>query len=154
MAKDAIDLLAFDRDVRRAAGRVEQLRGWLSLGTKEAREHARVFDPFDGVRHTATMSAYTMLVEQTPSTLDVPLRDGLLRWVHELLQARVGHELALADADAAYALDPRLAPSRLALAAQTAAAREASEAAEDGPRAEDHPRARRLTGRGCARAGR
>jgi hypothetical protein len=136
MAKDAIDLLAFDRDVRRAAGRVEQLRGWLSFGTKEAREHARVFDPFDGVRHAATMSGYKSLVEQTPSILDVPLRDGLLRWVHELLQARVGHELALADADAVYALDPRLAPSRLALAEQTAAAREASGATEDGTRAD------------------
>lgn len=136
MAQIAIDLLAFDRDVRRAAGRVEQLRGWLSLGTKEARDRARAFDPFDGVRHTATMSSYKSLAEQAPSLLDVPLRDGLLRWVHELLQARVGRELALADADAAYALDPRLAPSRLALAESTAAAREASGASEVGPRAD------------------
>ena len=82
------------------------------------------------------MSSYKSLVEQVPSVLDVPLRDGLLRWVHELLQARVGHELELADADAAYALDPRLAKSRLALAESTAAAREASGASEAGPRAD------------------
>ncbi|MEA2745924.1 MAG: hypothetical protein QOI41_67 [Myxococcales bacterium] len=126
MARDAIDLLAFDRDVRRAAGRIEQLRGWLAMGTKEARDHARAFDPFDGVRHTATMSSYKSLVEQTPSILDVPLRDALLRWVHELLQVRVGHDLVLADADAAHALDPRLAPSRLALAEKAAALRDAS----------------------------
>ena len=136
MAQDAIDLLAFDRDVRRAAGRVEQLRGWLAVGTKEAREHARAFDPFAGVRHTATMSSYKSLVEQEPSVLDVPLRDGLLRWVHELLQARVGHDLALADADAAFALDPRLAKSRLALAEQAVAAREASEPPEASLRAD------------------
>lgn len=126
MAADAIELLAFDRDVRRAAARVEQLRAWLAMGTKEARDQARSFDPFEGVRHTATMSSYKVLLEQVPSALDVPLRDALLRWVHELLQARVGHDLALADADAAYALDPRLAPSRLALAEQAAAVREAS----------------------------
>ena len=136
MAQDAIDLLAFDRDVRRAAGRVDQLRGWLAVGTKEARDHARVFDPFAGVRHTATMSSYKSLVEQAPSILDVPLRDGLLRWVHELLQARVGHDLELADADAAFALDPRLAKSRLALAEQAVAAREASEAPEASLRAD------------------
>ncbi len=126
MAEDAIDLVAFDRDVRRAAGRLEQLRGWLSVGTKEARDHARAFDPFDGVRHTATMSSYKRLAEQVPSVLDEPLRDGLLRWVHELLQARVGHELVLADADAAHALDPRLAKSRLVLAEKAAALRDAT----------------------------
>lgn len=129
MAEDAIDLVAFDRDVRRAAGRLEQLRGWLSVGTKEARDHARAFDPFDGVRHTATMSSYKRLAEQVPSVLDEPLRDGLLRWVHELLQARVGHELVLADADAAHALDPRLAKSRLVLAEKAAALRDATGAA-------------------------
>ena len=128
MTRDAIDLHAFDRDVRRAAGRVEQLRALLALGTREARDDARAFDPFEGVRHTATMTSYKTLLEQTPSVLDVPLRDALLRWVHELLQARVGFELALADADAAHSLDPRLAPSRLAAAEEPRAVREAREA--------------------------
>ena len=136
MARDAIDLHAFDRDVRRAAGRVEQVRALLALGTKEARDEARSFDPFEGVRHTATMSSYTTLAEQTPSVVDVPLRDALLRWVHELLQARVGHELALADADAAHALDPRLGPSRVAAAEAPRAVREASGAPEGTVRAD------------------
>ena len=136
MAGDAIDLHAFDRDVRRAAGRVEQVRALLALGTKEARDEARTFDPFEGVRHTATMSSYKTLVEQTPSVVDVPLRDALLRWVYELLQVRIGHDLALADADAAHALDARLGPSRVAAAEAPRAVREASGAPEGAVRAD------------------
>ena len=131
MPREEIDLLSFDRDVRRAAGRVEQLRGWLANGTPEARERARSFDPFDGVRHTATMSSYRSLKELEPSLLDVPLRDGLLRWVHELLQARIGADLALADADACHALDPQLHASHVAEAKRVAGARAAGGAAEE-----------------------
>ena len=125
MPREAIDLLSFDRDVRRAAGRLEQQRGWLATGTAEARDRARSFDPFDGVRHTATMSSYRSLQELEPSLLDVPLRDGLLRWIHELLQARVGLDLTLADADALRALDTRLHPSHVAEAKRVAEERAA-----------------------------
>jgi hypothetical protein len=131
MPREAIDLVSFDRDVSRAAGRIEQLRGWLATGTAEARERARSFDPFAGVRHTATLSSYRSLQQEEPSVLDVPLRDGLLRWVHELLQARVGLDLALADADALHALDPRLHPSHVVEAKRVAAARAAGPAAEE-----------------------
>src|SRR5689334_17706134 len=129
MATDAIDLVSFDRDVRRAAGRLEQLRQWLALGSADGRERARSFDVFDGVRHTATMSSYRALKELEPSLLDVPLRDGLLRWVHELLQARVGLDLTIADAEASHAIDARLPPARIAEARRNAVAREAAVAA-------------------------
>lgn len=120
MSRNAIDLPVLDRDVRRAALRVEQLRGLLAKGTDESRERARNFDVWDGVRHTATLATYRALVELEPSALDVPLRDGLLRWVHELLQVRVGQDLAVDDADAVHAVDPRLPAGRVAEAKKAA----------------------------------
>jgi len=114
MAADTIDVVAFDRDVRRAAQRLEQLRDWLAIGTTEARDKARSFDPFDGVRHVATKGTYAALLALQPSILDVPLRDGLVRWVYELLQTRVGLDLALDDADAENELDPRLTAHQIA----------------------------------------
>ena len=72
MPPSAIDLTVFDRDVRRAAGRVEQLRAWLDAGTTEARDKARSFDPFEGVRHTTTMSSYRSLQELEPSAVELP----------------------------------------------------------------------------------
>jgi hypothetical protein len=109
-----LDLLALDRDVRRAALRVEQWRAWLRVGTRDARDLARSFDPWDGVRHTAVQATYRALVELEPSAFEVPLRDGLRRWVYELLQARLGFELTIADADAETALDARLSKARAA----------------------------------------
>lgn len=140
MAEAAIELLALDRDVRRAAQRVQQQRGWLTLGTPEAREAARSFDPFDGVRNAAVKGTYAALLELKPSILDVPLRDGLVRWVHELLQARVGLDLAIDDADAENELDSRLTARQLAeLKAQDLArrAREATAGIPGGPAVDD-----------------
>jgi hypothetical protein len=114
MSRTAIDLPILDRDVRRAASRVERLRAWLAKGTPEAREKARTFDPWDGIRHTAVQATYRSLIDLEPSILDVPLRDGLLRWVHELLQVRIGHELAADDADAVHLVDPRLPAGQVA----------------------------------------
>lgn len=125
MSRNAIDLPVLDRDVRRAAIRIEQLRGLLARGTDDALERARSFDAWDGVRHTATQATYRALVELEPSNADVPLRDGLLRWVYELLQLRVGHDLAVDDAAAVNAVDPRLAPGRVAELKKAAAARAA-----------------------------
>jgi hypothetical protein len=138
MPREAIDLPSFDRDVRRAAGRLDQLRGWLATGTAEARERARSFDPFDGVRHMATKSTYESLQELEPSILDVPLKEGLLRWVHELLQARIGLDLVLADADAMHALDTTLHPTHVAEAKRVAAARASGVAADAEQSAETH----------------
>jgi hypothetical protein len=114
MSGSAIDLTVLDRDVRRVVARVEQLRALLVLGTKDARDRARSFDPFGAERHTAVLATYRALKELEPSALDVPLRDGLLRWVHELLQTRIGQDLAVADADALHAIDARLSPERFA----------------------------------------
>jgi hypothetical protein len=125
MPASAIDLPVLDREVGRAAGRVEQLGTWLTLGSAEARKKARNYDVWDRVRHTAVMATYRALAELEPSLLDVPLRDGLMRWSHELLQARIGQDLALDDADAAHAIDPRLPPSRIAALEKAAAARNA-----------------------------
>ena len=101
-----------------AAGRVEQLRAWLALGdgsTHATRAKARAFPrspasaTSPGKRRTARSSSSSRRI------LDVPLRDGLLRWVHELLQARVGHDLARrrrrARARARRAPDPRRDPA-------------------------------------------
>lgn len=128
MSRNAIDLPVLDRDVRRAAVRVEQLRTWLAKGTPELRAKARSFDPWDGLRHTAVQATYRALVELEPSAMDVPLRNALLRWVHELLQARVGQELARDEADALHAIDARLPAGRIAAQQKAARAREAGEA--------------------------
>jgi hypothetical protein len=126
MSRNAIDLPVLDHDVRRAALRAEQLRGLLAKGSDAAREKARSFDVWDGVRHTATMATYRALVELEPTRADVPLRDALLRWVHELLQVRVGQDLAIEDADALHAIDPRLTAGRAAEAKTAIAAAQAS----------------------------
>ncbi len=127
---DVIDLPALDRDVCRAAGRVDQLQGWLATGTAAGRDKARSFDPFDGaqLRHTAAQSTYRALVELEPSILDVPLRDGLLRWVHELLQVRVAYELAIDDAEAENTLDSRLTAAQVVELKRAAAASPEGEA--------------------------
>jgi hypothetical protein len=135
MARAAIDLPDLDLAVRRAALRLERLRGLLASGTDDGLAQARDVDAFDQLRHTATQTTYRALQELEPSALDVPLRDGLLRWVHELLQARVGQELAVDDAAAAHAVDPRLPAGRVAELKKAAAARRAAK--ETAPEARD-----------------
>lgn len=100
---DPIDLTKLDRDVRLAAARVETRRAALAVAPAEDRS-----EPFGELRHTAGQSTYRALVDAKPSVLDFPHRDGLLRWVHELLQARVGHDLVLDEAEVVHAVDPRL----------------------------------------------
>ncbi|MBX3200705.1 MAG: hypothetical protein KF894_21390 [Labilithrix sp.] len=55
---------------------------------------------------------FTALRALAPGPLHAPHRDGLLRWVHELLQVRVAWELGLDEADALHAPDPALASPR------------------------------------------
>ncbi|MBX3186138.1 MAG: hypothetical protein KF819_03945 [Labilithrix sp.] len=108
----AIDPTALDRDVRAAAARVEKRDAWLRAPLEETRAKARDFDPFDGLRHTAGQSTYRALLELEPNAL----RDALLRWVHELLQARIDHELSVDEAEAIHAIDPRLTERQKAAA--------------------------------------
>lgn len=106
------DLGALDRDVRRAAERVEAARA--ALADEAGRDEANRRDPFEGVRHVAALSTYKALSEGERSAHELPHRDALLRWIHELLQARVGRELEVADAEAAHAVDPTLTKRGLA----------------------------------------
>ena len=110
MIGGALDLLGVDARAARARDAVE--RDVAQLATAEGREAARHRDPFasDAVREVAGQSTFRALRELAPSAPDVPHRDALLRWVHELLQARIGRELVLDEADAAHALDPELGP--------------------------------------------
>lgn len=89
------DLVRIDADVRRLAERLA--RESDSLATEEGREKARSADPFWDLRHVAGKTLYDALAERTAEH-EVLHRDGLLRWVHELLQARIGRDLAIEDA--------------------------------------------------------
>lgn len=136
MGSGPLDLSSLERDVRRAAARLDDERARLAAGGgagADERAAARRQDPFAELRHTAGQSTYKALLEMKPSAHEVPVRDGLVRWVHELLQARVARDLALDEADALHAVDPRL-PARArerALLARGAAAGAAG-AAESG----------------------
>lgn len=88
---EAIDRLTLSRDVARADERI-------------VRGHP---DPFDGLRHVAQQSTYRALIESEPPAHEVLVRDGLLRWVHELLQTRIAIDLAADEAEAASHADPR-----------------------------------------------
>ncbi len=88
------DWLRLDADVRRAWERLAR----EDLGTEEGRELAARRDPFADVRHVAGQSTHRALVEREPAAHEVLHRDALLRWVHELLQARIGRDLVIEDA--------------------------------------------------------
>ncbi len=87
---DAIDLLQLDRDVRKASSLSD-------LPTE--------------LRYASTQSTYRALVAAKVAAHDVQLRDGLLRWVHELLQARVAADLRADEEEALNAVDDRLSKS-------------------------------------------
>ncbi|MCL2723772.1 MAG: hypothetical protein FWD69_04985 [Polyangiaceae bacterium] len=97
---DPVDLLALDRDVRRAHERVFGMRA--TLDTAEGRLRARSFDPFEDLRRVAGRTTFFALRERAPSAHDAPLRDALVRWTYELLQARIDQDLAIDDADAVH----------------------------------------------------
>ncbi len=88
---DAIDRLSLSRDIARVDERIT--RG--------------VADPFFDLRHVAQQSTYRALVESEPPAHEVLVRDALLRWVHELLQMRVGLDLAGDEKEALEEKDER-----------------------------------------------
>ncbi len=102
-----IELPAFDTRVARAQKSLEQSRALL--GTKDGRDEARARDPFVGVREVTGQSAFKALRELDAGAAQALHRDALLRWVHELLQARIGWDLAVDEAEAVHAPDPTLA---------------------------------------------
>jgi hypothetical protein len=89
----AIDLLSLSRDVARV----------------EERRAAGSVDPFETARHVSTQSTYRALAEATIAAHEEPIREGLARWVYELLQARVGDDLAKDEADSLREVDERFA---------------------------------------------
>jgi hypothetical protein len=93
---DLGDLARLDRDVARAAAAVDRWRRGLARDPESAAE----VDPLAGLRHVAVRPTWTALAPGPAPAVDAPLREGLRRWVHALLQARVGHadEVALARA--------------------------------------------------------
>lgn len=112
-AEALADLLILDRDVNAAATRLAAFRASLAEEvTTGKRTTAAHRDPFAGLRHVAGRTTYETLAAKALSVDATLHRDALLRWVHELLQARIGLDLAVAEAEALGARLPRETRSR------------------------------------------
>jgi hypothetical protein len=101
-----IDLVSVDGRVSKAHRAF--VRALTQLDTKEGREAARFQDPGGAFRDVTGQSMFKALRELEPGPIHAPLRDGLVRWVYELLQQRIGWELVLDEADAIHEPDPKL----------------------------------------------
>ena len=113
MASEVIaDLGKLDRDIARAAGALDRWRGRLASDPEAYASD----DPIEPLRHVAGQTTYAELAALTPMAHDVPLRDGLLRWVEALVQARLARDLDVAWARAASDLRGRFGgePPRMA----------------------------------------
>lgn len=92
------EVLFCDRDVRRASAALDRVAGMKV-------DDARAFDPFADVRRVAGKALFEELSAWKAPAHEAMMREALLRWVHELLQARVGHELACDEREALAAVD-------------------------------------------------
>src|SRR5690349_4447568 len=104
-----VDLASLDNQVRGAAKEVERVVGKELHKTKEERDLARRFGPFMQAQHREAAGQTTFNVLRDAAGLasfEATHRDGLLRWVHELLQTRVAWELIVDLADGAHTVDP------------------------------------------------
>ncbi len=106
MVREIADLHGLSRDVARAASALE--RAERSLARASDPESLGAFDPIEPWRHVAGQRTYEALGELTTSALDVPLRDGLRRWVYALTQARIGWDLVVEEATATAETSTRL----------------------------------------------
>jgi hypothetical protein len=106
MTLAGMDLRALDARIARAERATSQILA--RLRTKEERDDARRLDPFADVRDVTGQSLFRELSSADVSPVEAPHRDALRRWVHELLQARIGWELVLDEADARSERDPKL----------------------------------------------
>ena len=80
------DLVSLDRDARRAVAALDRFRA--KLATREGLASAKTDAGVEEVRHVAGQTAYRALTALEPAAHEAHLKDGLLRWVHELVQAR------------------------------------------------------------------
>ena len=88
---EIVDLSALSRDVARVFERV--MKGFA--------------DPFGDERHVATQSTYRAVAEAKTAEHESLVRDAVLRWIHELLQRRVGSDLATDEQEAITKVDDR-----------------------------------------------
>lgn len=102
-----IDLPSFDQRIAETQASVAHALERLDQLTDEERVDF-ASDPFGSRRDVAGQTAFRALQELVPSMVDVPQRDGLLRWVHELLQARIAWDLVIDEAAARHLQDPSL----------------------------------------------
>lgn len=112
MTSGMLDFHALDVLVRRAFDVSKRARA--ELLTAEGRERARFLSPFDGVREVTVQSTFRALREAEPPQALRMHRDGLARWVYELLQERVAWDLSIDEMDAAHAVDESLAGKKRA----------------------------------------
>lgn len=102
-----IDLPTLDRRVKEAHAGVASALDELDRLKPEERPDF-TSDAFGARRDVAGQSTFVALRELAPVAFEVPLRDGLLRWVHELLQTRVAWDLLIDEANARHLPDPSL----------------------------------------------
>src|SRR6478609_308579 len=85
---DVTNLFALDAGVARAARAAATWRERLTTTTSLAKDE----DPYEAHRRFAGKSLYDALGAARTSLVDVPLKDGLRRWVAELTLGRVSRE--------------------------------------------------------------
>lgn len=110
-----IDLPTLDRRIREAHAAVASALAELDRLKPEERPDF-TSDAFGARRDVAGQSTFVGLRELSPIAYEVPLRDGLVRWVHELLQTRVGWDLLIDEANARHLPDPSLPRNAVGIA--------------------------------------
>ena len=102
-----VDLPALDQRIAETQTSVARALEKLDTLTEEERVDF-ASDPFGSRRDVAGQTTFRALQELVPSTVDGPQRDGLLRWVHELIQARIAWDLVIDESNARHLADPSL----------------------------------------------
>jgi hypothetical protein len=113
-----LDLATLDRRIARAHGAIEQALAGVAnpddraaaLSVEDRKTLANGFSgTFAGIRDIAGQSTFRAVRELPAAAGQEVLKDGLLRWIHELVQLRIAWDLLVDAAEAGRAPDPRLA---------------------------------------------
>ena len=97
------DLRDVSRDVARVVDRWVRWRAALAHAPESAADE----DPFSSARYVSGKATYDALAARATSTSELPLRDGLRRWVYALMQARITRDLDVERARATVAANGR-----------------------------------------------